>query len=92
MSVPTFTLVNYGTGNVIGATDDWNSSIKYLLYSDPNGYFEDYYEWVQDSSNNPTTVQQNDADWYSNYVLRLECDLSTVSSNKRLESGCCIRS
>ena len=55
MSAPTFTLVNYSSSHAVTLdnSDTTDNNIKYFIYSDENGYFEDYYDWVQD---NPNTV------------------------------------
>ena len=92
MSIPTFTLVNYQTGVDPNFAAD-TKYMKYLLYADPNGYFEDYYDWAQDSNNSPTTLQTNNANNYSSYVLRLECDFATLTSEfdtRRPYSACCV--
>ena len=91
MSAPTFTLVNYSSSHDV-TLDTSNTNIKYFIYSDENGYFEDYYDWVQDNPTTVTSYQQADADEYSSYVLRLECDFSPTpfSSSNRVYASCCI--
>ena len=54
MTAPTFTLVNYSS-SVEVILDSNNTNIKYFIYADENGYFEDYYDWVQDNSSTVTS-------------------------------------
>ena len=51
-----------------------NQQISYLLYADNDDFFT-WTDWVNDPINSPTNTQQNNAANYSNYVLKLKCEL-----------------
>ena len=91
MSVaPTFTLSNFGEGILADTTDSNDGVIKYLLYQDPNGYFEDYQEWVESHTSTATDIEKADAATYSSYVLRLECDFAYSGNTNLQRSTCCM--
>lgn len=59
MTIPSPTLTSFAGGV---KAEDADSTIvgqymSYLLYSDPGAQFDDYYEWVNNSNNSPTTLQ-----------------------------------
>ena len=92
MSAPTITLSNFGAG--VAAEDSDNTIVgqyfSYLLYKDPDGQFDDYYEWVNNSNNSPTAIEIADAATYSDYVLRMDCNLATPYPNNLQRSVFCM--
>ena len=62
---------------------------KYQLYGDTNQY-DLWYDWVTDSSNTPYYQEEQNADIYEGYVMKIRCDFSGTTTKQY--SACCLRS
>ena len=49
--------------------------MKYLLFADDT-YFEKFEAWVKDSNNKPNANEKANASAYSNYAMKLTCELA----------------
>ena len=51
---------------------------KYQLYGDTNQY-DLWYDWVTDSSNTPYYQEEQNADIYEGYAMKIKCDFSETN-------------
>ena len=70
--------------NVVANTND---KMSYLLYAD-NVEFETWTDWVNDPAQSPTANDLANASTYSNYVLKLSCDLFNTDSASSMNNAC----
>ena len=85
-SAPTIALTNFGTMNTISNFE----YMTYILYADQTGGYDDYYDWVFDpATTTETALQISNATDYSNYVLKITCNLQSLGT--KVGSGCCLK-
>ena len=70
---PTISLISTNTmNNIMGSA---GSLVEYEIYSDTY-HFENWKDWVLDSSNKPTQTEKDNASKFENYVLKFRCELA----------------
>ena len=63
-----------------------STKMTYLLYAD-DYYLENWFDWVRDSSNSPNANAKSNAADYSNYVLKIRCELAQQNNACGFLSG-----
>jgi len=63
-----------------------STKMTYLLYAD-DYYLENWFDWVRDSSNKPNANAKLNAANYSNYVLKIRCELAQQNNACGFLSG-----
>ena len=71
----------------VANTDD---KMSYLLYAD-NVEFETWTDWVNDPAQSPTANDLSNASNYSNYVLKISCNLFNTDSSSSMNNACGFR-
>ena len=61
-----------------GTISSSNFKMEYLLYADDSA-FDNWTDWVNDSVNSPTQKNLDNASTFSNYVLKIKCNLVAVN-------------
>ena len=73
MTAPAISVISTASMTTIMGTA--GSMVQYEIFSD-SYQFENWRDWVIDSSNSPSQTQKSNATDYENYVIKLYCQLA----------------